>query len=289
MIFNLSLLLTITFNWQIVVFKLLEVKQMMENLENTIKNPKNKKIVMAPMAGITDGKFSTKFKGLFAIYTLGGHNLDSITYNCSISIEKRGRKEFIYPLHSIVDLIKKDILLTRECGGLVSINVRFKNLSECKNILRELDNYTDIIELNCHCRQKEITSVGLGQELLKKENNHILKKILEGMKNLNLKSPVFLKIRCNVIDTDDLIDNLKNVDNYFDGLHIDGFNPNKDYCDLESIKKISSSFKDKVIIGNNSIRCEKDAKTMLKYCDYASVARCLLGGNVDWIKGFNSC
>jgi hypothetical protein len=30
--------------------------------------------------------------------------------------------------------------------------------------------YADIFELNCHCRQKEITDLGIGQELLKKEN-----------------------------------------------------------------------------------------------------------------------
>ncbi len=253
----------------------------------TLQN-RDKKIVLAPMAGITNGSFCKKYKDLFGIVCIGAYDLDKDTQRSSEKIVKRGRKEFLYDLDEFDNLIKNEINEAKKSNALVSVNVRFKNIDEALPKLKTIGKYADIIELNCHCRQREITELGIGQELLKKENSDILKNFLIKIHQLNLKVPIFLKIRANFVSTDELIKNLNNVKTYFNGLHVDCFNPNKDYPDLEYLKIIRDNFNDKIIIGNNSVKSIKDAEEMLKYSDFVSVARCVLSGNIGWIKNFNN-
>ncbi|CAB3289781.1 tRNA dihydrouridine synthase B like [Methanocaldococcus lauensis] len=243
----------------------------------------NKKVVLAPMAGITDGDFCMQFKGLFGIVTIGGYNLDSLTYEASIKMEKRGRKEFVIDLDEFNDYIINEIKKARNSNSLVSVNVRFVNIDEAYDRLLTISKYADIIELNCHCRQKEITSLGIGQELMR--NKSLLKEFLYRMNNLN--KPIFLKIRLNYIPLTKLIENLDYVRDYFEGLHIDCFYPGKPYADLNSLKILSEYFKDKIIIGNNSVDSLNKALEMLKYSDFVSVARSVLKGNIEWIKELN--
>jgi TIM-barrel protein len=243
----------------------------------------DKKVVLAPMAGITDGDFCKKFKDLFAIVTIGGYNLDTATYEASKDIEKRGRREFSINLDEFNDYIIEQIKKARESRALVSVNVRFVNVEEAYDKLLTIAKYADIIELNCHCRQKEITSLGIGQELMK--NKNLLKEFLTKMKELN--KPIFLKIRLNYIPLKELIDNLNYVRDYFDGLHVDCFYPGKPYADIDSLKILAEEFSDKIIIGNNSIDSLEKAKEMLRYSDFVSVARTVLKGNVEWIKELN--
>ncbi|AIJ04864.1 TIM-barrel protein [Methanocaldococcus bathoardescens] len=246
-------------------------------------NELDKKVVLAPMAGITDGDFCKKFKDLFAIVTIGGYNLDTATYKASKEIEKRGRKEFSINLEEFNNYIIEQIKKARESNALVSVNVRFVDIDEAYDKLLTIAKHADVIELNCHCRQKEITSLGIGQELMK--NKNLLKEFLTKMKELN--KPIFLKIRLNYIPLKELIDNLNYVRDYFDGLHVDCFYPGKPYADLNSLKTLAEEFSDKVIIGNNSIDSLEKAKEMLRYSDFVSVARTVLKGNVKWIKELN--
>ena len=247
----------------------------------------NRRVVLAPMAGITDGAFCGKYRDLFGIVTLGALNLDSATLSAGKEMVKRGRKEFLYNLDGFEDIVKREIERARESNALVSVNIRFKDFEEARSRIEILGKYCDIIELNCHCRQKEIVNLGIGQELLKRENLGTLRDFLKGIWELEIEKPIFLKVRANVIPVEELIDNLNSVRKYFHGIHLDCFNPGKDYPDIEYIQKVRDCFKDKIIIGNNSINSVKDAEMMLRYSDLISVARCVLRGNIGWIYEFN--
>ncbi|HIP15752.1 MAG TPA: hypothetical protein EYG87_01605 [Methanothermococcus okinawensis] len=246
-----------------------------------------RKVVLAPMAGITDGSYCGKYRNLFGIVTLGGLNLDSATLSASKEIVKRGRKEFLYNLNEFEDVIKREVKRARESNALVSVNIRFKDFEEAKRRIEILKKHCDIIELNCHCRQEEIVKLGIGQELLKRENFETLRDFLKGIWELEIEKPIFLKVRANVVPVDEFIDNLNKVRRYFHGIHLDCFNPGRDYPDIEYIQEVRRSFKDKIIVGNNSINSIKNAEKMLKYSDLISVARCVLRGNVRWIYEFN--
>jgi len=247
----------------------------------------DKKVVLAPMAGITDGSFCGKYRDLFGIVTLGGLNLDSATLSASKEMVKRGRKEFLYSLDEFEDVIKREINKARGSNALISVNIRFKDFDDAKRRIEVLGEHCDIIELNCHCRQEEMVRLGIGQELLKRENLETLRNFLKGIWELEMEKPIFLKVRANVVPVEGLIDNLNKVRRYFHGIHLDCFNPGRDYPDINYIQKVRNCFKEKIIIGNNSINSIKDAERMLRYSDLISVARCVLRGNIEWIYEFN--
>jgi len=248
----------------------------------------DKKVVLAPMAGITDGSFCGKYRDLFGIVTLGAFNLDSATLSASKEMVKRGRKEFLYNLDEFENIIKREVNRAKESNALISVNIRFKDFDESKGRIEILGEHCDIIELNCHCRQEEMVNLGIGQELLKRENLETLRDFLKGIWELEIEKPIFLKVRANVVPVEELIDNLNKVRRYFHGIHLDCFNPGRDYPDIGYIQEIRRSFKDKITIGNNSINSIKDAEMMLRYSDLISVARCVLRGNIRWIYEFNS-
>ncbi|MCS3922459.1 TIM-barrel protein [Methanococcus voltae PS] len=258
----------------------------------------NNKIVLAPMAGITDAEFCKKFSN-FGIVCIGAYNLDPETLKASFEIEKRGRKEFNIPLDKFSNYIKNEIKEIKESqnskNSLVSTNIRFKDLDLYSNPhlidnLQSVIGNSDIIEFNCHCRQPEITKLGLGQELITKKEIKELIKILKFIQGLNIKKiPLFIKIRANYISSKELIDNFNEskIIDYIDGIHIDCFNPGHNYPDLEYLKELRQKFPELIIIGNNSVKSENDAKKMLEYCDFVSVARCVLANNIEWIENFN--
>ena len=255
---------------------------------DVLQRCRDKKVVLAPMAGITDGSFCGKYRDLFGIVTLGAFNLDSATLSASKEMVKRGRKEFLYNLDEFENIIKREVNRAKESNALISVNIRFKDFDESKGRIEILGEHCDIIELNCHCRQEEMVNLGIGQELLKRENLETLRDFLKGIWELEIEKPIFLKVRANVVPVEELIDNLNKVRRYFHGIHLDCFNPGRDYPDIGYIQEIRRSFKDKITIGNNSINSIKDAEMMLRYSDLISVARCVLRGNIRWIYEFNS-
>jgi TIM-barrel protein len=56
---------------------------------------------------------------------------------------------------------------------------------------------------------------------------------------------------------------------------------------MDSLKILAENFKDKIIIGNNSVDSIDKAREMLKYSDFVSVARAVLKGDIEWIREFN--
>jgi len=252
-----------------------------------LRRCRGRKVVLAPMAGITDGSFCGRYRNLFGIVTLGALNLDSATLSASREMVKRGRREFLYNFDNFEDIVKKEVEKARKSNALISVNIRFRDFEEARDRIEILGRYCDIIELNCHCRQEEILRLGIGQALLKRENFETLRDFLKGIWELEIDKPIFLKVRANVVPVEELIDNLSKVERYFHGIHLDCFNPGRDYPDLDYLRGIRSYFKEKVIIGNNSVTSLEDAERMLEYSDLVSVARCLLRGKVRWIEEFN--
>ena len=125
--------------------------------------------VVAPMAGISNSDFLNKVIPYgFDVATLGGYSLDTPTIEASKKIVERGRKEFDFPLDEIFSHIENEVDSVKEVHNdvKVSANVRATTPQPIIEIgkIRNLD----IVEINCHCRQEEIMSVGCGQEMLKK-------------------------------------------------------------------------------------------------------------------------
>lgn len=235
--------------------------------------------VLAPMAGITNGEFCLKnAKYGFDILTLGGYNIDSNTITAGESILKRGRSEFKTSIDNYVEIIEKETkFLKNNWDGIVSVNVRStlaKNIANIANLAN-----VDIIEINAHCRQKELINIGCGQELLKQTD--VLFNLVKDVIDI-ADSKVSVKFRANVDGVDDLFI-AKSLDNLgCDFIHIDAMKPDVQSADLELVKDICSIV-DCCIIGNNSIVDIESANAMIDAgCGGISIARKVLSGLDDF-------
>ena len=235
--------------------------------------------VVAPMAGITDSTFLNKVIPFgFDVATLGGYSLDLPTIEASKKIIERGRNEFDFPLNQIFTHIENEAGLIKDVhsGVKVSANVRATtsqpiiDVGNIKNL--------DIVEINCHCRQKEITDIGCGQEMLNRPDlGDFISNVVD-----NVKSEVSVKIRANVGGIDTLGVAKLIEDSGADYLHIDAMKKGVFEADWELLKEISNNVNIKVI-GNNSVNSNENLLKMIDTgVDGFSIARSLISGNLDF-------
>jgi TIM-barrel protein len=237
--------------------------------------------VLAPMAGITDGKFCSKMAiHGFDLLTIGGYNADQTAIKAGLKIIKRGRTEFDISkedlLHHITDEVRL-IKSQKHYNGQVSVNLR----SSSPDPIIELSKIPelDVVEINAHCRQKELVESGCGQALLKDPEmlQDFTSKVVK-----NCKKKVSVKIRANVPGVDDVRVAKAIDDAGADYIHVDAMKPGFDCADyslIESIKKNVDIF----IIGNNSIRDLKSARRMLSSgADGISIARAAINGTLPF-------
>ncbi|MER2014261.1 MAG: tRNA-dihydrouridine synthase [Methanobrevibacter sp.] len=231
------------------------------------------------MAGISNSEFLNKVIPYgFDVATLGGYSLDTPTIEASKKIVERGRKEFDFPLDEIFSHIENEVDSVKEVHHdvKVSANVRATTPQPIIEIgkIRNLD----IVEINCHCRQEEIMSVGCGQEMLKRPDfENFISEVVD-----NVGCEVSVKIRAN-IDGVDTLEVAKQVENAgADYLHIDAMKKGVFDADYNTVKKICDNTEIKVI-GNNSLNCEDNIKKMIKTGVYGfSMARAVISGNLNF-------
>ena len=231
------------------------------------------------MAGITDAEFLNKVIPYgFDVVTLGGYSLDEKTIEASQKIIERGRKEFHFDLDEIIPHIKKEVNLIKKAHPdvLVSANVRSttpKPIIEASKI-----NDLDIIEINCHCRQEEITAIGCGQEMLKRPDlSDYISQIVD-----NSKSEVSVKIRGNVPDIDTLQVAKTIEDAGADYLHLDAMDPNVFDADWKLLENVCNNTNIKVI-GNNSVDSTEKVMKMYQCGVYGvSIARAVISGTLNF-------
>jgi len=233
------------------------------------------------MAGVTDGKFCREMiKYGFDILTIGGYNAEKKSIEAGLKIIQRGRKEFHI---EETDLIKH---ITNEARNIknnspenvrVSVNLRVTNPVPVIKIAKIPE--IDIVEINAHCRQKELVESGFGQALLKDPEG--LQSLVEDTVH-GCSKDVSVKIRANVDDVD-YSKVLKVIEDAgADYLHVDAMKPGYNSADYEFItwvKKNTSTF----VIGNNSVKDIASAKKMLSSgADGISIARAAIQGNIDF-------
>lgn len=237
--------------------------------------------VLAPMAGITDGAFC---RGLstygFDMVTLGGYNTDKSTIKAGQKILARGRPEFDIKEEEFIAHIEEQTLLVKDhpsWNGVVSVNLRATTPDPIIEVSKL--NNVDVVEINAHCRQHEITELGCGQALL--QDDFQLEKFTREVVQ-KAKSQVSVKIRANAPGIDDLKIAKAIECSGADYIHVDAMKPGFDHADYDIIEKIhheTSIF----LIGNNSIRDVESAQKMLAAgADGISIARATLGGTLNF-------
>ncbi|WP_296876064.1 MJ0144 family RNA dihydrouridine synthase-like protein [uncultured Methanobrevibacter sp.] len=231
------------------------------------------------MAGITDADFLNKVIPLgFDVATLGGYSLDSPTINASKMIIERGRKEFDFPLDEIFTHIENEANFIKSVHSAVKVSANVRATTPQPIIDAGNIESLDIVEINCHCRQKEIVDIGCGQEMLHREDlGDFISQIVD-----NVDSEVSVKIRANVegVDTVEIATLIEDAG--ADYLHVDAMKKGVFEADWKLLSEICGNVNLKVI-GNNSVNSKENLQKMIGTgVDGFSIARGVISGNLDF-------
>jgi len=236
--------------------------------------------VLAPMAGISDAEFCLKLIPYgFDMVTLGGYNADRETSRAGRLIAQRGRPEFDFDCSELRSIIKHEALRIREHSDVrVSVNLRALEPERIVDI-SSIES-VDVVEINAHCRQPEITEIGAGQAMLL--DPEFLEDFTAEVKG-KARSQVSVKIRGNVPGVETLMVVEMLADIGVDYIHLDAMKPGEDRGDLELVSKVSEVKGDSILIGNNSVRDLESARAMLAAgADAVSVARAAISGRLGF-------
>ncbi len=236
--------------------------------------------VLAPMAGISDARFCLKLIPYgFNMVTLGGYNADEQTAKAGKMIIERGRLEFDFEPDELPFHIEREAsLIKNKSNILVSVNLRAVSPDPIIEISKIGE--IDVVEINAHCRQKEIMDIGCGQALLMDLSNleDLTREIIE-----KSDAQVSVKIRANVPGVDE-IEVVRLLDEIgVDYIHLDAMKPGLDSADFELVNRVANVIKKATLIGNNSIRDLESAKRMLNVgADGISIARAAMDGRLSF-------
>ncbi|MCL2157385.1 MAG: tRNA-dihydrouridine synthase [Methanobrevibacter sp.] len=231
------------------------------------------------MAGITNAKFAMKLIPYgFDMVTLGGYNTDSKTIAAGREILNRGRSEFDIAEDNLINIIEKETKLIKS-NYPVKVSANLRAISPDPIIEISKIKSLDVVEVNCHCRQKEILDIGCGQSMLED-----IDFLIDFIKNIvkKSKSQISVKIRANVNDINTLkiakiLDSLS-----VDFLHVDAMKPRFNYADLDIISKIARHT-NAFLIGNNSITSLEDVDAMITAgANGISIARAAISGKINF-------
>lgn len=235
--------------------------------------------VVAPMAGISNSKFLNKVIPYgFNVATLGGYSLDAPTIEASKKIVERGRKEFDFSLEEIFSHIENEVASIKNVHKDVKVSANVRATTPQPIIEVGKIKNLDIVEINCHCRQEEIVTIGCGQEMLKRPDlENFISQVVD-----NVDCEVSVKIRANIegIDTLDVAKRIENAG--ADYLHVDAMKKGVFDADYNLVKEICDNTKINVI-GNNSLNSEDNIKKMIETGVYGfSIARAIISGNLNF-------
>ncbi|WP_407356988.1 methanogenesis marker 9 domain-containing protein [Methanolobus sp. WCC5] len=225
----------------------------------SFRNP----IALAPMGGVTNSSFANEKAKDAGLVIIGGYNLDAATQEAAKAIVERGRGEFVSD--EPLDLIESEVKALNE-GPVKCVNVRSTTLEPLIEAARLLKNNDAILELDAHCRQKEMTGIGAGQALLSN-----LCGLCEWIRKTKETGVILsVKVRANVVDDIELVKSIEAAG--ADILHLDAMKEGAG-ADLKLIKEIRDSTR-MFLICNNSVTDIEAAKDMFtRGADMVSVAR----------------
>ncbi|WP_214044764.1 methanogenesis marker 9 domain-containing protein [Methanomethylovorans sp.] len=213
----------------------------------SFKNP----IALAPMGGITDSQFANKFAKDAGLVILGGYNLDAATNMAASEMVKKGRKEFIS--NEPLKLIDNELRSVKN-QNVVAINVRSTTLEPLLEAAVMAKDANAIIEIDAHCRQPEMTKIGVGESLL-----HDLPKLQDIIRKVKSTGAIVsVKVRANVIDNIKMARTVEDAG--ADILHVDAMRDGPG-ADIETIRNIRDNTR-LLLIGNNSVTDLDTAKDM---------------------------
>ncbi len=225
----------------------------------------------APMAGFTGPEVAPRIEEAGAgMVILGGYPGDREAYEASKRIAARGREEFVVPPEDLPsELSSVDVQVP------VLVNVRFTSPEGAEELCPDLADIVDGVEINAHCRQREMVEVGGGEALMNEPEK--LCEIIDVV--ASHVGVVSVKLRGPHPSYEDVVSELS-THGGVDFVHVDAMKPGEPTYDLRYVRLAREA--GLRVVGNNSIRTPEDVVAMFDAgASAVSVGRPLLEGRWD--------
>lgn len=214
---------------------------------------------LASLSGKSNAKWVSDRKNWIDFAFLGGLALDSPTRKAARRMVERGRDEFL--TRNPNGWIREQFTRIGDIGVKPGINVRTSSTESLSRVADTVSDLDGILEINAHCRQKEMIQAGCGHALLRDPTR--LWEYLQACKKEDVQLSLKVRFEVENVDVVSLLN--RAAKNGIDYLHVDTMDSS------ERLRYVNSEAK---IIANNGIRSIEDVEEMIQYgADMVSVAR----------------
>jgi len=231
-------------------------------------------VALASMAGITGSEFAQRFAESAGLLVIGGYNMDAETNKAAQRMEERGRKEFVSD--NPPELLENELTALDGVKSSILVSVRAASVKGYLEAALIAKKHGAGIEIDAHCRQPEMTELGVGEALLHDPSR--LRKLVWSVKRTGVV--VSVKTRANIVDDTELAKSLEEAG--ADIIHVDAMRPGAGHDPgvIRRVRNATGLF----IIGNNSVTDLESAKDLFgRGADMVSLARAVLK-NPDTIQ-----
>ncbi|KTG08529.1 dihydropyrimidine dehydrogenase [Haloprofundus marisrubri] len=216
------------------------------------------RLVAASLSGESDSEWAKAAAPYVDAAILGGIALDDGSRKAARELVARGRSEFL-PDDPIA-FVDAELGRLADTPLRAGVNVRSTTVSPVRAAATVCADHDAILELNAHCRQDELRSVGCGETLLADTDR--LRRYVAAAAATG--ATVSVKVRTEVADVD-LVETARAVvDAGATMLHIDAMDSEAVVGDVAA-----AVGDDLYLVANNGVR---DADSVREYLDYGADA-----------------
>lgn len=218
------------------------------------------RVALASLSGASDAGWARAGAPYAGAAFLGGIAIDEPTREAARTMVDRGREEFLPP--NPVRFVETQFEALERVPVRAGINVRTTTLEPLRRLGAVCADHDAIVEINAHCRQDEMCSVGAGEALLA-DADRLCEQVRTARES---GAPVSVKVRTETgVDLPALAGRLEDAG--ADIIHVDAM-------DSEPVVGAVADAADLFVVANNGVRDGGTAHEYLAHgADAVSVGR----------------
>jgi TIM-barrel protein len=215
------------------------------------------RLLLASLSGEADARWAHQASAYADLAVLGGIALDARSRDAARAMVRRDRAEFLPP----DPLVFVDFQLATLASSPIraGVNVRSATVDPVRRVARLCAAHDALVEVNAHCRQRELCRVGCGETLLRDTArlcDYVSAAAAEG-------ATVGVKVRA-AVDGVDLVETARRVADAGATLfHVDAMDSERVIAD------VAQTTPELFLVANNGVR---DRATVAEYLDYGADA-----------------
>ncbi len=219
-------------------------------------SPFEPRVALASLSGEADAAWARRAEPYVGAAFLGGIAVDEPTRRAARTLVERDRTEFLPP--DPISFIDDQLGALEDAALTPGFNVRASNLDALAQAASVCRDHDAIVEINAHCRQREMCAAGVGESLLA-DTDRLCEQV-QTASETGARVSVKLRAEVSGVDLPALASQLETAG--ADMLHIDAMDSEHVIGDVTEQATVP-------VIANNEVR---DHASVVEYLSYGGDA-----------------